>query len=290
MKFHLNLFSLSGLVTAVAVTIGLASCGDIQQDLVLNKDGSGILENTIDVGELMGMAKGFEDMGSAQDTFSDDEMPDTMLTTPPTPKDAMTLLIEKITDPMHGEDFDTTISFLSTMPDSVKAKETRLDLVEKLFVRMKSPANSADLTIGILMKFDNAKQLRELVKYLETYNESSEMVSGAPPIGMDSESFLSFDMDMKAGWIRLDTVSYTGFTAQIGMSQDSAMSSEELGMIEMMFGNSKIKTVIHVPGEVISCTNPDAILTKDDKVMIEYPMMDVIRKGKIDGYTVYFKP
>ena len=48
--------------------------------------------------------------------------------------------------------------------------------------------------------------------------------------------------------------------------------------------------LIHVPGEVLSSTNPDAILTKDNKVMVEYQMMDVIRKGKIDGYTIFFKP
>ena len=61
-------------------------------------------------------------------------------------------------------------------------------------------------------------------------------------------------------------------------------------MIEMMFGNSKIKSVIHIPGEVLSCTNPNAILTKDNKVIVEYPMMDVIKKGKLDGYKVIFKP
>ncbi len=95
---------------------------------------------------------------------------------------------------------------------------------------------------------------------------------------------------MKAGWISVDTVLYTGFVEQMGMPQDSAMSTEDIGMMEMMFGNSKIKSVIHVPGEVLSSTNPDAILTKDDKVLVEYPMMDVIRKGRIDGYMIYFKP
>ena len=107
---------------------------------------------------------------------------------------------------------------------------------------------------------------------------------------MDSKTFMVFDADMKAGIIKVDTVYYTGFMEEMGLSQDTMMNSEDLSMLEMMFGNSKIKSVIHVPGEVISCSNPDAILTKDNKVMLEYPMMDIIRAGKIDGYSVQFKP
>jgi hypothetical protein len=286
MKLKSNFLTVAFM--AIIVIMGLTSCGDIQQDLRLNKDGSGTLETMIDVGEFMSMAKGFEDMGSDQDTFSDDMAPDTIVTTP-VEKDAMSLLMEKITDPAHDRDFDTTMSFISIMPDSIKEKEKRLDLVEKMFVRMKSPANSADLTFGILIKFDNTGQLRELINHIENLNESSNVMSGSSPIGMDSETFMSFDADMKAGWIRVDTVLYKGFAEQMGMSSDST-GAEDMSMMEMLFGNSKIKSVIHVPGEVISCTNPDAILTKDNKVLVEYPMMDVIRKGKIDGYTIHFKP
>ncbi|HUR30612.1 MAG TPA: hypothetical protein VMZ69_04220 [Saprospiraceae bacterium] len=289
MKFQFNLLAV--ICLAALSIFSLSSCGDIQQDLIINKDGSGSLETTLDIGELMNMANGLEDMGSDMDTFSDDMIvPDTAIAEPAAPKDAMTLLMEKITDPNYARDFDTTMSFLSIMPDSVKEKEKRLDLVDKMFVKLKSPANSGDLSFGIFMKFDNTNQLQELIDYMESFNQNSNLMSGASPVSMDSETFLSFDSDMKAGWIRVDTVLYTGFAEQMGMPQDSAMSSEDMGMMEMMFGNSKIKSVIHIPGEVISCTNKDAILTKDNKVLIEYPMMDVIRKGKIDGYTIYFKP
>lgn len=288
MKFNINLLTFSGLF--IFILIGLTSCGDIQQDFYLQKDGSGSLETTIDIGELMGMAKSFEDMGSAQDTFSDDATPDTIVAPPEPPKDEMTMLMEKITDPAHDKDFDTLMSFLSVMTDSIKEKETRLDLVEKMFVRIKSPAYSGDLKIGILLKFDNSQQLRDMISYMEKLNQSSDMLSGASPVSMDSETFMVFDADMKAGWVRFDTLIYKGFNVQMGMSTDTTMTSEDLGMMELMFGNSKIKSLIQIPGEVISCTNPDAILTKDNKVILEYPMMDAIKKGKIDGFTIHFKP
>lgn len=291
MRFKTTLYY--QILLASLVLVFTTSCGDIKQDLYIKKDGSGTLETTIDVGELMSMAKGFENIGSAQDTFSDDEIRDSITITPatePVVKDAMTMLMERVTDPNHNVDFDTMMSILSIMPDSVKNKELRKDLVEKIMVRIKSPANSADLTFGILMNFDNTAQLRELINYMEKLNESSDVMSSSAPVGMDAENFLAFDADMKAGWIKVDTFSYAGLSEQMGMGQDSALGGEDLGMMEMMFGNSKIKTVIHVPGEVLSCTHPEAILTKDNRVIVEYPMMDVIKKGTINGFTVYFKP
>lgn len=287
MKISMNAIVFASLISAFIV--GLSSCGDIQQDLRLNKDGSGSLETMIDAGELMGMAKEFETIGSDQDTFSDDMVPDTIVTDTAA-KDPMQSLMEKITDPNYGRDFDTIMSLVSIMPDSVREKETRLDLCEKIFVRLKSKANSANMAFGFLMMFDNTEHLQELINYVENLNQSSGMMSGSAPVNMDSETFITFDANMTEGWIRIDTVKYSGFAQQMGMSQDTSVSSEDMGMMEMLFGNSKIKSVIHVPGEVISCTNPDAILTKDNKVMVEFPMMDVIRKGRIDGYTIYFKP
>lgn len=284
-------FNLPSLGIFLCLVTGLASCGDLEQNLRINKDGSGTLETSMDIGELLGMAKGFEDMGSFQDSITDDSILFNPEPVTEPAKDAMTLLIEKITDPNHDKDFDTIMSILTIMPDSVREKETRPDLAEKMFLRLKSPANSADLNFGFLMHFNNTDHLQEMINYMETINQNSGNMTAGSPVGMDSKSFLTFNADMKAGIIQVDTVYYTGFVEEFGLGQDSLMmNTEDMGMMEMMFGNSKIKSIIHVPGEVISCTNPDAILTKDNKVIVEYPFMDAIRKGKIDGFTVRFKP
>lgn len=141
------------------------------------------------------------------------------------------------------------------------------------------------------MNFKNKNQLHEMIQYLETFEDSSttEIMPGMGG-GMQSETFLVFDVDMKAGWIKVDSVDYSAMGMELGMGGDSLMGSEEAGMMEMMFGNSKIKSSIQVPGEVTSCTNKDAILTKDNRVLLEYGFMDVIKKGKIPGYTIYFTP
>lgn len=290
--------SFLSLVTMGLLTMTLlSSCGDIEQNLVLNANGSGTLETSFDVGEMMGMMKGMGEMGDLQNddvTISAGEPADSTLSIAEEPKDPMELIIEKVTDPAYSRDFDTLISFISIMPDSVKQKETRMDLVSKINLRMRSPANSTSLIMGVVMNFDNKAQLDELVKYIETMDNSSStgMLPGMGGSGMQSETFLVFDADMKAGWIRVDSIDYSGMAPEMGMSGDSTntMSSEDMGMMEMMFGNSKIKSVIHVPGEVISCSNKDAILTKDNKVIIEYSFMEALKKGKVPGYTINFTP
>lgn len=290
MKIRQSFLSLATL--GILIMTLLSSCGDIEQNLVLNANGSGTLETSFDIGEMMGMMKGMGEMGDLQNddvTISSGEPLDSTIAAP---KDPMELIIEKVTDPSYSRDFDTLISFISIMPDSVKQKEKRMDLVSKINLRMRSPANSSSLVMGVVMNFDNKAQLDEMVKYIETMDNgsSSGMLPAMGGGGMQSETFLVFDADMKAGWIRVDTIDYSGMAPEMGMSGDSLMSSEDMGMMEMMFGNSKIKSVIHVPGEVISCSNKDAILTKDNKVIIEYSFMEALKKGKVPGYTINFTP
>jgi hypothetical protein len=147
--------------------------------------------------------------------------------------------------------------------------------------------------MGVVVNFDNKNQLQEILKYMETMDQTpatgTELMPGMSS-GMPSETFIVFDADMKAGWIKIDSMDYTAMQMEMGMGMDSLMSSEDMGMVEMMFGNSKIKSSIKVPGEVTSCTHKDAILTKDNRVLVEYSLLDVIKKGKVPGYTIYFTP
>ena len=280
---------------AVLMLTGLTSCGDIEQNLKLNPDGSGTLETSFDVGEMMSMVKGMGEMSSLENedvTISADQPVDSSLTQTEAPKDPMELIIEKVTDPAYGRDFDTLISFVSIMPDSVRQKETRMDLVQKINLRMKSPANSSSLVMGIVMNFDSKAQLDEMIKYLEDMDDASStaIMPSMGGGGMQKETFLVFDADMKAGWIRFDTVDYSALAPEVGMSSDSLSSGDDMAMMEMMFGNSKIKSIVQVPGEVTSCTNKDAIITKDNKVIVEHDFLDVIKKGKVPGYTIHFTP
>lgn len=274
------------------VLLGLTSCGDIQQDLYLNADGSGKLEASFELGEMMSMMKGFGDMDVKDVTISEDQPVDSIQTTTEEPKDPMQAIMDKVTDPEYALDFDTLINLYDLMPDSVKAKETRPDLVKKALIRIQSPAKSSDLTIGMVLNFDNYKQLNDIIHHMDTIDNQSLNMAGGASGGFPKETFMIFESNLKEGWIRVDSVDYAGLGGDmsLGMPGDTTSGSEDMAMMEMMFGNSKIKSTIHVPGEVLSCSNKDAILTKDNKVIIEHEFMDVLRLGKVPGYTIYFKP
>jgi hypothetical protein len=284
---------LSYLVFTVLGMTFLSSCGDIQQELFLNADGSGKLEASFELGEMMSMMKGFDDMGVPDDTLSDDNVPEdtSTLTMPEEPKDPMQLLMDKVTDPNYPLEFDTLMSLASIMPDSVIAKENRMDLVKKMSVHMQSPANSADLTVGIVINFDNRAQLQEIINHMDTLKGTENVMPGGGVSGGFSKgTFTMFDANLKDGWIKFDSIDYSSFSSEFGMASDSTAGSEDMGMMEMMFGSSKVRTIVHVPGEVISCTNKDAVITKDERVIIEYDFLDVIKKGKVEGFVIKFKP
>ncbi|MEO6130291.1 MAG: hypothetical protein ABIQ02_00480, partial [Saprospiraceae bacterium] len=207
-----------------------------------------------------------------------------------TSKGLMQELIDKVTDPSYERIFDTLMAITTIMPDSVKSKMTLPAFADKIKVRLTSPAQSANLMIGVVANFDSPEQLKEMMLFMETLNEKPDLISDTGPVGFQPKSFLLFTADMKAGEIKVAPIDYGDMASQFGMSGDSTASGENLGMLEMMFGNSKIKSVIHVPGEVLSCSNPEAILTKDNRVLLEYNFMDVIHKGSIDGFTIHFQP
>lgn len=282
----------------------LTSCGDLEQNLVINADGSGTLETSIDLGEMMSMMEGLGDMGDMINedvTISGDTEAEQIITDSlfhedsdmqemDEAKDPMDALMEKITDPDFDQDYDTLIAFTSIMPDSVREKETRPDLLENVHLRMRSPASSSSLVMGIVINYDDPGHLQEIVNHLGTIEGGSQSMMPGDGGGLSPESFLVYEADLKDGWIRFDSIDYSSFAGEMGLEEEAGEESEDLAMLEMMFGNSKIKSVIHVPGEVTSCTHVDAILTKDNKVIIEHDFIDMIKGGKMPGYTIYFTP
>jgi len=278
------------------------SCSDVQQDLKLNNDGSGQMEVTIDLGEFISFFKGMEELGGDWDASDIPEDPNEEIEdkevfeirensdgndrAAPKEKDPMEAFMDKITDPTYDRDIDTLFSMLSIMPDSVRNVQTRLDLAERIFIRIKSPASSEALTMGIMLDFDNKAHYQKLMTFLESIdsNPTGDMM----PMPISNDFFLVFDLDKSAGKLVIDSMNFnqTAESLQMGTGADV---SEDMAMMEMMFGGVRYKSTIHVPGEVISCSNPDAIITKDNKVMLEYSLFDVMQKRVIPGFTINFR-
>ena len=74
---------LSYSVIAALAMFSLTSCGDIEQNLTIKQDGSGTLETSFDIGEMMSMIKGFGDAGVEDDTILLDQEVDTTIAEAP---------------------------------------------------------------------------------------------------------------------------------------------------------------------------------------------------------------
>jgi hypothetical protein len=298
MVMKINISTLCTAMLMGSIACLLISCGDIQQDLYLKADGSGKLEASFEMGEMMSMMKGFTDVNMSDVTLEEGATPDTIKQDPLIVQDPMEALMARITDPAHATDFDTLISIVSMMPDSLKSKQTRPDLTRHIWLRIQSPALSDELTVGMVIEFKDHVQLQHIINHLDTMEGSAMAMpgpggAGAAGAGFPNELFLTFHSDMKTGAIKIDTVDYGSIKAEMDMGMmmgDSASTSEDMGIMEMMFGNSKIRTIIHVPGEVLSCSNKDAILTKDNRVIVEHEFMEVMKSGKVPGYEIKFTP
>src|SRR5690606_12866649 len=101
--------SLTSCLAALAGLLWLTSCGDIQQNLVIQPNGSGKLETTFDLGEMMSMVKGFgeitpEDLEPVMEDEDQDRVAETATEEHEEPKDPMEMIIDRITDPAFPHD------------------------------------------------------------------------------------------------------------------------------------------------------------------------------------------
>ena len=232
---------------AALLFFGLTSCGNLEQNLVINADGSGTLETSIDLGEMMSMMEGLGDMGDminedvtiSGDTETEQIINDTLfhedseMKAMDESKDPMDAIMEKITDPDFDQDYDTLIAIMSIMPDSVRAKETRPDLLEHVHLRIRSEASSSSLVMGIVINYSDPGHLQEIVNHLGTIEGGSQSMMPGDGGGLSPESFLVYEADLKDGWIRFDSIDYSSFAGEMGLADDSGEESEDLAMLEM---------------------------------------------------------
>lgn len=268
----------------------LSSCGDFQQELILNANGSGRLETSFDMGEMMSMVKGFEEMAPSEDSVFTKVEDKELSTETESTKDPMEAIIEKVTNPEYAHEFDTMMSFQTIVPDSIKKDVKDYNkYAPHIKIRVKSPANSEKLVVGLVSEFKDEKHLQELHKFLAGLDaNTTSIVPGAGAGSLQTESFLSYTSDLKAGWITIDSMDYSSMASEMMMSPDG--NKEDESMMEMLFGSSKIRTIIHVPGEVQSCTYSGAILTKDNRVIVEFPLMTALKTGYTPSFTIRFTP
>lgn len=266
MKLLIRFLLLSTLI------FSLASCSEINEEMWLNKDGSGKVEYTLDVGESLPMIMMMA-QGAAQQQLEQMENGEGV-------QDKMGEIMEKI----NSEKVDTSINMFAIMPDSVRRVTENPEQFKNMnvFIDLDSEENKALVKFAI--DFKDFKQIDQMLG-----NLVQAFGSGRPELE-------AMNIDEMMGGFSFDDSNY--FTKkefkQRRMSSGGGGMDEMMGegesaqMVEMMFGNTKYNKTIHFPYQIKSVSGTDAKID-GNTLMINRELMEMMKEDQSQELQVMFK-
>jgi len=233
-------------------------------EIWVNKDESGKMEMTFDMGEMADMAMGMMD----EDKEGDGS------------KKSMWDKEEKM---------DTTMNFYDQMPDSLKNTIENAHLLKQMNLNMSVDSKKKMAKMTMSISYKNMDELAELLKVMsESKGEQGGM---AAMMGGDdmNKMFVDYKVDYKHGVYRMppmDVMSEIENDPEMSKmfgSLDSLALADPEGMefFEMMFGGSS-KTKIHLPGKV-QFTNDMNAKIDGNTVIFEDNILEIMKSGKKPG-------
>lgn len=260
MKLALNFL----FVAVVALTW---SCGTITEEISINEDGSGEYKAYSDLIPSMkkmtlGMVKMFAETDSVKKNMSEEE------------------LLKSLEDEIwkdFPDEVDSTFTNDDMVPDSIKNDPAKKKILDKMVGFMQGGKSKGYMNVGISYKFSDFKDLEEFLKILET---SQKKKSG-----------LNENM---ADFARAETeVDYTfskgKFSRKTKILNKPDIEESQMSMIQMMMGDSKIKTIIHLPKNVKKVKGDNIIENKGKTVVFEHSLMDMVMGKSNSDFEITLK-
>ena len=223
------------------------------------------------------MMKGMEDEGEEE---SEEDIDD---------GDIMSML-DGLGNPSNLKDIDSTFTFYEVMPDSVKTTIDNPELLKN--VSMTINTNKSDMTavMGLEVRYKSLDELEDIFGTLKAMGDNPDEEGNQ----MDSfkELIRDYEADLKNGIITLPEQDFSGDFGDNGMEDEEIdfenMSEEEAGMMQMMLGESGYVTTIHLPGNVISCDDTNAII-EGNTVTIKDSYMTLMKDGIFNARTIKYE-
>lgn len=297
---------LTRLLIIISSLLLLASCADYNNDIYINEDGSGKVSMSYDASEMMGMIEmmksieGMEEndsdsndndqeepsMGDGEDVIDEDSKEDSK-------DDLIGGFMSSMTSadgPSLEMDMDTTINFYNEMPDSIKNKLSKPELLKKVNFSILSNKAQGKMVMGMDLSYDSMEELGEM------YSEMSKLNDGDDDMGKTLDSFKdlirNYEADFKKGVITLPEQDFKGGMADMmgaGMNMsEGELGEEEKGMMDMMIGDAGVVTKLHLPGKVISCDDPKAII-EGKTVTIKDLYSELMENKRMKARSVKFE-
>lgn len=270
MKLLIKILILSTLI------FSLASCGEINEEMWLNKDGSGKVEYQVDVGESLPMIMMMV-QGAAQQQLEGMEMDN---------KEGVQDKMGEIMEKINSEKVDTSLNIFDVMPDSIKRVTENPDQLKKMnfFIDLDSEENVALLKFAI--DFDNFQEIDQMLKKLVL-----AFGSGRPELeSMNIDGALNdFSFD-NSNYFTKKEFKQRKMSPSGGAGGMDEMLGEGEGaqMAEMMFGNTKYNKTIHFPYKIKSVSGADAKID-GNTITIQKDFMEMMKEDQSKELQVVFK-
>lgn len=279
---------MSQLIKAITLftilSIIVSSCSDFENTIYINADGSGKVHMRYDASEMLAMADMMKEMGGEMEKEEEDIILDGM-----DDDGNLNSLLDGFNDPTNITDMDTTFTFYEVLPDSLKNSLGQAELLKKISMSINSSEAEKISIMEMELEYQSLDELEQTYEMLKALaKEGNEDVG---EMNGFKDLIRNYDADLNKGIVILPEQDFSGSFGEGAVSEDvdfSNMSEEESGMMEMMFGNAGYVTTLHLPGEVTSCDDPEAII-EGNVVTIRDTYMTMMKDNKLKARTIKFK-
>jgi len=287
---------MKNIKTLFIALIGIAlfsSCSDVENEIWINKDGSGKLEVKYDMSSMLEMASMFEGMGDemkendGMEYEGEEEDSDGGLDDVKSFDDIMA----QMSDPSKMEDIDTTFNVYEVMPDSVKRTVKNPDSFKKININIVSNKAESVAKFGLNFEYDSYDELTEMFESFAEMDKDSDATKKEKSLDKLKGMITNYEADLKKGIITIPSQDFTeDFLDEnlTGGKDLGDMDEESMGMMQMLFGDASIVTKMHLPGEVISCDDPNADIF-GNQIRFKDSFMDLMKNKKTKGRVIKFK-
>lgn len=244
----------------------ICSCSPVISELWINKDESGKMSTTFDLGEMAGMAQGIlSELGDEEDK-----------------KDEAGLWDKE-------EIIDSTMNFYAIMPDSIKETMTNPEILKNVSMDMHINTLQEEASITLNIEYKNQNHLKQI------FSTMKEMKQGGEQAEEQYDNMnIEYTIDSKRGIVQIPGMDMTELEndpefAQIMGSLDSLETAdpESMMLFEMMFGGES-KTIVHLPGKV-EFTNDMHAEINGNTVTFRDNMLEMIKSKKSKDRIIKYK-
>ena len=271
---------------SLAVLI-FTSCSDFENDIYINADGSGSVSMKYDASEMISMVemmKGMEGMEEGTEDEEEIEIDENI------EGQDFESIMNGLGNPSNLQDVDSTFNFYEVMPDSVRNTIENPELLKNISMTINTSKSDMTAVMGMDMKYNSLEELEQIFDTMRQMGNDND--DGPNQMEGFKELLRNYDVDFKKGIVTLPEQEYSGdLGADSGEMPDvdfENMSEEESGMMDMMIGDKGYVTTLHLPGKVISCDDPDAIID-GNTITIKDSYMTLMKEKKFKARTINYK-